>query len=41
MSKDQRQKVLLGVLLVLMLVAVLRQFGPRYPDYQSASSAWR
>lgn len=29
MSKDQRQKVLLGVLLVLMLVAVLRQFGPR------------
>ncbi|MGB5294464.1 MAG: hypothetical protein WBP34_05890 [Thermoanaerobaculia bacterium] len=29
MSKDQRQKVLLGVLLVLMLVAVGRQFGPR------------
>jgi len=29
MSKDQRQKVLLGVLLVLMLVAVWRQFGPR------------
>ena len=29
MSKDQRQKVLFGVLLVLMLVAVWRQFGPR------------
>ncbi|MGB5549541.1 MAG: hypothetical protein WBO74_03525 [Thermoanaerobaculia bacterium] len=29
MSKDQRQKVLLGVLLVLMLVAVWRVFGPR------------
>ncbi|MGB5661005.1 MAG: hypothetical protein WBO54_16130 [Thermoanaerobaculia bacterium] len=29
MSKDRRQKVLLGALLVLMLVAVWRQFGPR------------
>jgi len=29
MSKDQRQKLLLGVLLVLMLAAVWRQFGPR------------
>jgi len=29
MSKDQRQKVLLGALLVLMLVVGWRQFGPR------------
>lgn len=29
MSKDQRQKVLLGALLVLMLVVVWRQVGPR------------
>ena len=29
MSKDQQKKVLLGVLLVLLLVAAWRQFGPR------------